>query len=121
MSTTKPSIPRKSSKPAKAEPAARKRIPAAARRALIEQAATEVFAERGFHAAQMDAIARRAGVTVPVVYDHFESKQGLYRALLERHYAQLRESWQRHLDDAAPAPQRMARGQIGRASCRERV
>jgi AcrR family transcriptional regulator len=90
-------------------PAARKRLPAAARREVIERAATEVFAQRGYHAASMDEIARRSNVSVPVVYDHFDSKQELHRRLLERHFAELREIWAQHAlaDDAAE--QRMAR------------
>jgi AcrR family transcriptional regulator len=69
------------------------RLSAAERRDVIERAATEVFAERGYARAAMDDIARRSGVSVPVVYDHFESKQDLYRRLLERHFAELRAIW----------------------------
>ena len=46
--------------PARASP--RKRLTADARRELIELAATEVFAERGYRDASMDEIARRSGV-----------------------------------------------------------
>lgn len=63
------------------------------RRETIERAATEVFAERGYRGASVDEIARRSGVTPPVVYDHFSSKQELYEHLLERHYAALRDIW----------------------------
>src|SRR3954464_9370214 len=80
---------------------------AQARRDVIERAATEVFAEHGYHAASMGEIARRSGVTVPVVYDHFASKQELHRRLLERHFAELRAVWGAHLGDA-PREQRMA-------------
>ena len=72
------------------------RLSAAARREVIERAATEVFAERGYQGASMDEIARRSGVTVPVVYDHFKSKQALHRRLLERHFAELRAIWREH-------------------------
>jgi AcrR family transcriptional regulator len=75
------------------------RLSAAERRDVIERAATEVFAERGYAGAAMDEIARRSGVTVPVVYDHFDSKQDLYRRLLERHFAELRALWR---DQTAP-------------------
>ena len=75
----------------------RRRLPAAERRELIELAATEVFAERGFRGAGMDEIARRSGISVPVLYDHFPSKLALYERLLERHYADLRDVWGRHL------------------------
>ena len=86
----------------------RKRLTASARREVIERAATELFAERGFHGASMDEVARRSGVSVPVVYDHFESKRALHRRLLERHYAELREVWFEHLRGDDPPEQRMA-------------
>jgi AcrR family transcriptional regulator len=55
-----------------------------------------VFAERGYRGASIEEIARRSGVTPPVVYDHFASKQALYHALVERHYADLRQVWFEH-------------------------
>jgi AcrR family transcriptional regulator len=63
----------------------RQRLEPAARRALIETAATKVFAERGFEAATMQEIAEAAGVVASVIYDYYQSKQELYVALLERH------------------------------------
>lgn len=45
--------------------------------------AREVFAEDGYHGAGMEQIAQRAGVTKPVLYQHFEGKKELYLALLE--------------------------------------
>ena len=60
----------------------RRRLTPAARRALIEEAALEAFATHGFHAASMSDIARRAGVTKPVLYDHFASKAALHAHLL---------------------------------------
>jgi AcrR family transcriptional regulator len=76
---------------------------------VIELAATEVFAERGYHGASMDEIARRSGISAPVLYDHFESKKKLHRALLERHYADLREVWRENLPGDEPADVRIAR------------
>jgi AcrR family transcriptional regulator len=70
---------------------------AEARREVIEQAATELFAERGYRGAAMSAIAERAGITVPVLYDHFSSKEDLHRHLLERGYAALGAIWAEHL------------------------
>jgi AcrR family transcriptional regulator len=63
----------------------RRRLPLAERRALILEAAGELFGERGYEAARLDEIAAAAGVTKPVVYRHFDSKRALYLALLERH------------------------------------
>ena len=64
---------------------------------MIERCATEVFAERGYRGASMSEIARRAGVTVPVLYDHFDSKIDLHRRLLERTRNELLEVWREHL------------------------
>ena len=52
-------------------------------RQLVELA-EELFSERGYQGASMDELARRAGVTKPVVYELFGSKDGLFRACLER-------------------------------------
>jgi AcrR family transcriptional regulator len=79
------------------------------RRELIERAAADVFAERGYRGASMDEIAGRSGVSAPVVYDHFASKQDLHVHLLERHYAGLREVWREHLGGDDPIEQRMPR------------
>lgn len=59
------------------------------RRALIDGAATAVFAERGYEAATMKAIAHEAGVVASVLYDHYPSKRGLYIDLLERRSSDL--------------------------------
>jgi AcrR family transcriptional regulator len=53
-----------------------------ARRAQLLLAARDVFAAHGYHAAAMDDIAERAGVSKPVLYQHFPGKLELYRALL---------------------------------------
>ena len=87
----------------------RRRLTAQARRELIEAAASELFAERGYGATSIDEIARRSGVTAPVVYDHFASKRDLHRRLLERHYAELRLLWREQLGGEDPAAQRIAR------------
>ena len=79
------------------------------RREVIEEAATEVFAERGYRGASIEEIARRSGVSPPVVYDHFESKQDLHRRLLERHFADLRAIWRENLAGDDPPEQRIAR------------
>lgn len=53
-------------------------------RELLLAAAREVFLERGFHAATLEAIAEAAGFSKGVVYSQFESKADLFLALLER-------------------------------------
>ena len=84
-------------------------MPAAERRELIERVATEVFAERGYHGASIDEIARRSGVSAPVVYDHFASKQDLFERLLVRTRDELLEMWREHLFSDAPAAVRIPR------------
>jgi AcrR family transcriptional regulator len=65
------------------------RLPRGARRVQLLQAAQDVFVAQGFHAAAMDDIADRAGVSKPVLYQHFPGKRELYLALLEEHVGQL--------------------------------
>jgi AcrR family transcriptional regulator len=71
-------------KPAGASTLARTRLPAAERRMLIEQAAARLFAERGFELTTVADICAAAGVSKPMLYRHFESKQELQMRLLER-------------------------------------
>jgi AcrR family transcriptional regulator len=59
------------------------RLPATARREQILDVALDVFAASGFHGASMNDIAEAAGVTKPVLYQHFDSKRDLYKALLD--------------------------------------
>ena len=54
-----------------------------ARRAQILDAAGRVFADAGFEAASIDRIADAAGISPPVIYDHFGSKQELFVAVME--------------------------------------
>src|SRR3982750_2785351 len=61
------------------------RLPRNARRAQLLDAALEVFVAQGYHAAAMDDIAERAGVSKPVLYQHFPGKLELYLALLDTH------------------------------------
>ena len=58
------------------------RLPRKERRAQLLESALEVFVAQGYHAAAMDNIAERAGVSKPVLYQHFPGKLELYRALL---------------------------------------
>jgi AcrR family transcriptional regulator len=82
---------------------------AAARREVISNAAAVLFSECGYRGASIEAIARASGVTPPVVYEHFESKRELYRDLLERHFAELREVWREHFVGDDPLERRIAR------------
>ena len=59
-------------------------MPRDARRAQLLESALEVFVAQGYHAAAMDDIAERAGVSKPVLYQHFPGKLDLYLALLDQ-------------------------------------
>jgi AcrR family transcriptional regulator len=60
------------------------RLPREERRAQLLEAAREVFTTHGYHAAAMDDIAAAAGVSKPVLYQHFPGKLELYLALLDQ-------------------------------------
>jgi AcrR family transcriptional regulator len=80
-------------------------MPAAERRQRLLDAAGTVFAERGYKGTGVEEISRRAGVTVPVLYDHFRSKADLYTELVDLHYTRLREIWFRHASTGQPLAQ----------------
>lgn len=61
------------------------RLPRSVRRAQLLDAAGEVFVSRGYHAAGMDEIAECAGVSKPVLYQHFPGKLDLYIAVLDNY------------------------------------
>jgi AcrR family transcriptional regulator len=61
------------------------RLPRSARRKQLLAAAQSIFVAQGYHAAAMDDIAERAGVSKPVLYQHFPGKLELYLALLDTH------------------------------------
>jgi AcrR family transcriptional regulator len=65
------------------------RLPRPVRRLQLLAAAQAVFVAQGYHAAAMDDIAERAGVSKPVLYQHFPSKLELYLALLDQHTEEL--------------------------------
>src|ERR1700677_1101004 len=60
------------------------RLPRHERRRQLLDAALELFVAQGYHAAAMDDIAERAGVSKPVLYQHFPGKLELYLALLDQ-------------------------------------
>src|SRR5437660_6814503 len=84
------------------------RLPKPARRRQLLAAAQEVFVAQGYHAAAMDEIAERAGVSKPVLYQHFPSKRDLYLALLEQHTHELVEATRRALASTTDNKRRVA-------------
>jgi AcrR family transcriptional regulator len=71
---------------------ARVRMPRAQREEQILTIAEQVFAERGYPATTMEDIADRVGVTKPLIYEYFGSKEGLLSACINRARTQLREA-----------------------------
>lgn len=62
---------------------AHRRVPRELRRRHLLELATRLFTERGFEAASMDELAERAGVSKPVIYDQFGSKDGLLAEVVD--------------------------------------
>ena len=85
------------------------RLPRTARRFKLLGAAREVFVAQGYHAAAMDEIAERAGVSKPVLYQHFPGKLDLYLALLEEHSEKLVSSVREALASTADNKLRVER------------
>lgn len=86
------------------------RLPADQRRRQLLDVARDVFAERGFHATSMDEIAVAAGVTKPVLYQHFPSKRSLYMELLEDVGTQLLEQLGSATESAATGREQVEEG-----------
>jgi AcrR family transcriptional regulator len=60
------------------------RVPRVVRERQLVELAEQLFAERGYARTSMEELARRAGVTKPVIYELFDSKDGLFRACVDR-------------------------------------
>ncbi|MEY2975234.1 MAG: hypothetical protein RIR49_1654 [Actinomycetota bacterium] len=76
------------------------RLPASARREQILDIALEVFGARGYHGASMNEIAEAAGVTKPVLYQHFDSKNELFAALIDDVGTRMRDTIAKATADA---------------------
>jgi AcrR family transcriptional regulator len=89
---------------------ATRRLTAEARRAQLLSVAREVFAEDGYPGAAMEKIAQRAGVTKPVLYQHFDGKKELYLALLESDMTRLLAQVSSAIDGAHTNVDRIRKG-----------
>jgi AcrR family transcriptional regulator len=74
------------------------------------EAAERAFGARGFHAASVDGIAEASGITKPMVYAYFGSKEGLYRACMQRARARLLEALREGVDTGAAPDQQLWHG-----------
>ena len=91
---------------------ARRRMPRAVRERQMLDVAEEVFAERGYGAASMEEIAERVGVSKPMLYEYFGSKEGLLLAVIRRARAELREATERAVGAAGTAEEMLREGFI---------
>jgi AcrR family transcriptional regulator len=73
-------------------------------------AAGEAFARHGFHGASMDSIAADAGISKPMLYNYFGSKERLYAAYLEQSGTAMLQAVRSAAPLGAPGPERLSRG-----------
>ncbi len=80
----------------------RVRMTGSERREQLVAVGRTLFAERGFDATSIEEIAARAGVSKPVVYEHFGGKEGLYAVVVDREMSDLLGRLTRALDSGEP-------------------
>lgn len=88
----------------------RKRMPRAERERQMVAVAEQVFAERGYVAASMDEIAERVGVSKPMLYEYFHSKEGLLLACIAESRSELRKATEESVAGATSAEDALRRG-----------
>lgn len=92
--------------------AKRKRMPRAQRERQMLDVAVQVFAERGFVATSMDEIAARVGVSKPMLYEYFDSKEGLLLAAVRDARAELRAVTEQSIAGATSSKDALHRGLV---------
>jgi AcrR family transcriptional regulator len=80
------------------------------RRQAILDAALEVFGARGYHGASIDEIARTAGISKALIYEHFPSKKELHASLIQAHVEELFERLAAAAGTDDPGEVRLRRG-----------
>jgi AcrR family transcriptional regulator len=83
-----------------ARPGARARMTGKQRREQLLDIGRSLFAERGFEGTSVEEIAATAGVSKPVVYEHFGGKEGLYAVVVDREIQTLLDTMTRSLTSA---------------------
>ncbi len=86
-----------------------RKVPRAVREPQMLQAAGRVFARRGFHDASMDEIAGAAGISKPMLYHYFGSKEGLYFAYVDLSYREIIAAIDRAVAGAGGSPEEQLR------------
>lgn len=90
----------------------RKRMPRAEREAQMLAVAEEIFAARGYVATSMDEIAERVGVSKPMLYEYFGSKEGLLIRTIREARAELRRLTEEAVFDAGNIEEALRRGLV---------
>ena len=80
----------------------KRRLSAAERRTQLLRVGRAAFASHGYEATALDDIARMAGVTKPIVYEHFGSKEGLYAAIVEKEMDELVARVSQSISEGSP-------------------
>src|ERR1035437_876579 len=83
-----------------------RRMPRPQRERQMLEVAGKAFAARGFHAVSMDEIAERAGISKPMLYHYFGSKEGLYVAYVRQQGTALLAGMRDATQPGAPAAER---------------
>src|SRR3981081_4339070 len=100
----------RTSRPAAALRRGRRRLPPARRAEQLLDVAEGLFAEHGYGSISMEQIARASGITRPVVYARFGSKDGIYLACFRRARAQLEDAMFGPMATSDVALERLQRG-----------
>jgi AcrR family transcriptional regulator len=100
------------------------RLPAAERRLELVETAVRVFSEGSYRGTTTAEIARAAGVSEPILYRHFASKQDLYFAALDHVWAKARAAWEAALAEEADvlaALDAVGRGHFAVRDCKHQL
>lgn len=90
----------------------RRRMPRAQRELQMIAVAEEIFAERGYQASSMDEIAERVGVSKPMIYEYFGSKEGLLVACIRQARSELLAATVTSVEGVTSAEDAMRRGLV---------
>src|SRR5947209_20601374 len=93
-------------------PAPRRRMPWLERERQMLEVAGRSFAARGFHAVSMDEIAKQAGISKPMLYHYFRSKEGLYVAYVRQQGSALLDGMRNAPGRDAPPAERLWEGTL---------
>ncbi|WP_426733826.1 TetR/AcrR family transcriptional regulator [Myxococcus faecalis] len=80
----------------------KQRLTGAERRVQLMEIGREVFAAKGYEPTSIEEVAQRAGVSKPIVYEHFGAKEGLYAAIMEREMDDLVARVSSSITDGSP-------------------